>query len=54
MFAKYVHSNGLKLSGDLEEFSITSQFLGYKCKNYPFEAIKRLKSRFFFIELKFR
>ena len=25
---KYEHSNGLKLSGALEEFSITSHFLG--------------------------
>ena len=27
---KYVHCNRLKLSGVLEEFSITSQFLGSK------------------------
>ena len=33
---KYVHCNGLKLSGALEEFSITSQFLGSKMQKLIF------------------
>ena len=32
----YVHFNGLKLSGALEEFSITSQFLGSKMQKIIF------------------
>ena len=43
---KYVHCYGLKLSGVLEEFSITSRFLGSKCKNQPFEENKRFECSF--------
>ena len=40
-----MHSNGLNLSGALEEFSITSQFLGSKMqKNQLFEENKRFSA----------
>ena len=35
-FTKYVHSNGLKLSGALEEFSITTQFMESKMQRSTF------------------
>ena len=50
---KYVHSKGVKLSGALEEFSITSQFLAQKCKIQIFEENKGFECSFFF-ELKYR
>ena len=51
--SKYVHSNGLKLSGALEEFSITSQFLGFKNAKINFlKKVSVLSS--VYIELKFR
>ena len=31
-----MHFNGIKLSGALEQFSITSQFFGSKCKTIIF------------------
>ena len=43
---KYVHSNGLKLSGALKEFSITSQFFVLKCKNQIFEENKGFEGIF--------
>ena len=43
--------NGLKLSGVLEEFSITSRFLGYKCKNQLFEENKRFECSFYRIQV---
>ena len=43
---KYVHFNGLKLSGALEEFSITSQFWVQKCKNQLFEENKHFDCSF--------
>ena len=47
---EYVHFNGLKLSGALKEFSITSQFLGSKIK--LLKKITVLSAFFFFrIEL---
>ena len=46
--AKYLHFNGLKLSGALEEFSITSQFLGSKMqKNQILEVNKGFECSFF-------
>ena len=33
-------TNGLKLSGALEEYSITSQYLGSKVKSHLFEEIE--------------
>ena len=48
----YVHCNGLKLSGVLEEFSITSQFLGSKMqKNQLFEENKRFECSFYQIQV---
>ena len=47
IFAKYVHFNGLKLSGALEKFSNTSCFLGSKMQNLLFEENKRFERRFF-------
>ena len=41
-----MHYNGLMLSGVLEEFSITSRFLGLKCKYQLFEENKRLRAVF--------
>ena len=47
-----MHCNGLKLSGVLEEFSITSQFLGSKMpKNQLFEENKRLECSFYRIQV---
>ena len=47
-----MHSNGLKLSGASEEFSISSQFLGSKLqKKQFFEEIKRFESSFYRIEV---
>ena len=47
-----MHSNELKLNGALEEFSITSQFLGSKMqKSLFFEEIKRFESNFYLIEV---
>ena len=45
---KYVHSNGLKLSVALEEFSITSQFLAWKMQKQSFEEISVLSAVFFY------
>ena len=42
-----MHFNGLKLSGDLEEFSITSQFWGSKMQNSNFKKIRGLSAVFF-------
>ena len=41
-----MHSNGLKLSGALEDFSITSQY-----KKLTFEEIKRFESSFLFYRI---
>ena len=41
-----MHCNGLKLSGVLEEFSITSQFLGSKMQKSIFEENKRFECSF--------
>ena len=46
-----MHFNGLKLSGPLEEFSITSQFWAKKCKNKFFEENKGFECIFFQIEV---
>ena len=51
-FAKYVHCNGLKLSGVLEELSITSRFLGSKIQKSFFFKISVLSA--VFIEFKYR
>ena len=49
---KYVHSNGLKLRGALEEFFYHFTLFGFKNANIqPFEEIKRFESSF--IDLKF-
>ena len=45
-FPKYVHCNGVKISGILEEFSITSRFLGSKMQNQLFEENKRFGCNF--------
>ena len=45
-----MHCNGLKLSGVLEEFSITSRFLVQKCKNQLFEENKRFECSFYQIQ----
>ena len=50
---KYVHCNGLKLSGVLGEFSITSRFLGSKMQKSFCEENKRFKSAVF-IKFKYR
>ena len=47
-----MHCNGLKLSGVLEEFSITLRFAVQKCKNQLFEENKRFSA--VFIEFKYR
>ena len=47
-----MHSNRLKLSGALEEFSITTQFLCSKYKNQLFEESKRFEDSI--SELKFK
>ena len=41
----------LKLSGVLEEFSITSRFLGSKCKSQLFEENKRFECSFYRIQV---
>ena len=46
-----MHFNGLKLSGALEEFSISSQFLGSKMQKYFFKKIRGLSAVFFQIEV---
>ena len=46
-----MNCNGLKLSGVLEEFSITSRFLVSKMKNYFFEENKRFDCNFYRIEV---
>ena len=46
-----MHFNGLRLGGALEEFMITSQFLGLKMQNQFFEEIKRFESSFYRIEV---
>ena len=49
---KYMHFNGLKLSGALKEFSITSPFFGLKkCKNHFLEGNKNSEGIFFQIEV---
>ena len=48
---KYVHFNGLKFCGTLEEFSITLQVLGSKMQKTIFEEIKRFESSFYLIEV---
>ena len=48
---KYVHCNGLKLSGVLEEFSFTSQFWVRKCKNQLFEENKGFECSFYQIQV---
>ena len=45
-----MYFNGLKLSGDLEEFSITLQFLGKKMQKSTFEENKRFDCSFNRIE----
>ena len=47
-----MHFNGLKLSGALEEFSITSQFLGSKMQKIIFfQENKRFEGKFYQIEV---
>ena len=47
-----MHCIGLKLSGILEEFSITLRFWGSKnCKNQLFEENKRFECRFYRIQV---
>ena len=46
-----MHFNGLKLSRALEEFSITSQFLGSNMQKSTFYEIKRFGSSFYRIEV---
>ena len=46
-----MYCNGLKLSGVLEEFSITSRFLGSKCKNQLFVENKRFECSFYRIQV---
>ena len=46
-----MHFNGLKLSGALEEFSFTSQFLGSKMQNQIFEENIGFECIFFRIEV---
>ena len=49
---KYVHFNGQKLNSALEEFSITSQFLGSKKQNINFLQKRSVLSADF-IKLKY-
>ena len=44
-YQKHVHSNVLKVSVALEEFSITLQFLGLKMQKQLFEEIKHFAFR---------
>ena len=46
-----MHCNGLKLSGALEEFSITSCFLESKMQKLLFEENKRFECRFYQIQV---
>ena len=46
-----MHCNELKLSGVLEEFSITSQFLGSKMQKNFFEENKRFECSFYQIQV---
>ena len=46
-----MYCNELKLSGVLEEFSTTSQFLCSKCINLIFEENKRFESSFYQIQV---
>ena len=46
-----MHCNGLKLSGVLEEFSITSRFLGSKMQKSTFEENKRFECSFYRIHV---
>ena len=46
-----MHFNGLKLSGALEEISITSQFWAQKCKNQILKENKGFECIFFRIEV---
>ena len=46
-----MHFNGQTFSGDFEQFSFTSKFLGLKCKNRLF---KKIVLRVVFIKFTFR
>ena len=46
-----MYCNELKLSGFLEEKSITSRFFGSKCKNQIFEENKRFECSFYQIQV---
>ena len=46
-----MNCNGLKISGALEEFSITSRFWVQKCKNQLFEESKSLSAVFYRIQV---
>ena len=46
-----MHCNGLKLSGVLEEFSITSKFLGSKMQKQLFEENKHFECSFYQIQV---
>ena len=46
-----MHCNGLKLSGVLEELSITSRFWVQKYKNQFFEENKRFECTFYCIQV---
>ena len=48
---KYVYCNELKLSGVLEEFSITSRFLGSKMQKSNFWRNKRFECSFYQIQV---
>ena len=47
-----MHCHGLKLSGVLEEFSITSRFFGSKMQKLLFEENKRFECSFYQIPVK--
>ena len=46
-----MYCNDLKLSGVLEEFSITSRFLGSKVQKQIFEENKRFECSFFYYQI---
>ena len=46
-----MHCNGLKLRGILEEFSITSRFLGSKMQKLLFEEKKHFECSFYRIQV---
>ena len=46
-----MYCNELKLSGVLEEFSITSRFLGSKMQKSNFEENKRFECSFYQIQV---